>query len=82
MKNKVMFVCRHNSARNQMAEASMNRPGDDRFEAESAGISPKTFLPSAASAMQEIGLDISNRPTQSVFDLHRANPCYDYVITV
>jgi arsenate reductase len=65
-----------------MAEAFLNQSGGDRFEAESAGLNPKTILPAAATAMREIGLDISNRPTRSVDDLHRNGDVYDYVITV
>jgi arsenate reductase len=79
---KVLFVCRHNSARSQMAEAFLNQLGGERFEAESAGLRPKKILPSAAAVMQEMGLDISERPTRSVYDLHKNGFQYDYVITV
>jgi arsenate reductase len=82
MKIKVLFVCRHNSARSQMAEAFLKQLGGDRFEAESAGLNPKIILPAAAAVMREIGLDISDRPTRSVNDLHRNDYSYDYVITV
>jgi arsenate reductase len=82
MKTKVLFVCRHNSARSQMAEAFLRQLGGDRFEAESAGLNPKNIMPTAAAVMREIGLDISDRPTRSVNDLHRNSCIYDYVITV
>ena len=39
-KEKVLFVCIHNSARSQMAEAYLSQFGRGRFEAESAGIEP------------------------------------------
>ena len=37
---KVLFVCIHNSARSQMAEAYLKHFGGDKFEVESAGIEP------------------------------------------
>ena len=65
-----------------MVEAFLNQIGGDRFEAESAGLYPKTILPSAATVMQEIGFDISDHPTRSVYYLHSSGCHYDYVITV
>ena len=82
MKKRVLFVCRHNSARSQMAEVFLNQLGGDRFKAESAGINPKTILPIAATVMLEIGTDISNHPTRSVNDLYFEGEVYDYVITM
>ena len=34
----ILFVCIHNSARSQMAEAFLNELGKGKFKAESAGI--------------------------------------------
>jgi len=39
-KDKILFVCVHNSARSQMAEALLKKMAGDRFEAESAGLEP------------------------------------------
>ena len=81
-KFEVLFVCIHNSARSQMAEAFLNKMGGDRFKAESAGLEPGTLNPNVVTVMQEIGIDISNKNTQSVFDLFRQGRKYDGVITV
>ena len=40
MKKRVLFVCIHNSARSQMAEAFLNQICPDDFEAQSAGMEP------------------------------------------
>jgi len=79
---KVLFVCIHNSARSQMAEAFLKSIAGDRFEAESAGLEPGRLNPFVVRAMAEIGIDISRNPTRSVFDLAAAGKRFDYVITV
>lgn len=81
-KTKVLFVCIHNSARSQMAEAFLNTLYGDRFEAMSAGLEPGVLNPYVVRAMQEVGIDISGASTKSVFDLYKAGKVYSYVITV
>ena len=49
-------MCVHNSARSQMAEAFLNQLAGDKFEAESAGISPGILNPFVVKAMKEHGL--------------------------
>lgn len=78
----VLFVCIHNSARSQMAEAFVNSFCSDRLRAESAGFEPRTLNPLAVEAMREIGIDISSNATKSVFDLFRTGRLYKYVVTV
>ena len=82
MKQAVLFVCVHNSARSQMAEGLLNArcPGD--FVAESAGLEPGILNPLAVEAMREVGVDISHNTTKSAFDLFNAGHLYSYVITV
>jgi len=82
MKEKVLFVCAHNSARSQMAEALLKHLAGDRFEVESAGLEPGKLNPLAIGVMQEIGIDISQNKTKSVFDFYKQGKRYDYVITV
>ena len=55
MKQKVLFICIHNSARSQMAEAFLNHICDDQFEAFSAGLEPGKLNPIVVEAMQEVG---------------------------
>ena len=81
-KNKVLFVCVHNSARSQMAEAFLNQTAGDRFEAESAGLEPGKLNPVVVEVMKEVGIDISQNKTKSVFDFYKQGKKYDYVFTV
>lgn len=81
-KVRVLFVCIHNSARSQMAEAYLNALAGDRFEAESAGIEPGVLNPLVVESMKEDGIDISANKTKSVFDFYRDGRIFNYVITV
>jgi arsenate reductase len=80
--DRVLFVCVHNSARSQMAEAFLKKHGAGRFEVESAGLEPGKLNPVVVAAMQEVGIDISQNQTKSVFDFYQQGRLYSYVITV
>jgi arsenate reductase len=79
---RVLFVCIHNSARSQMAEAYLKHSGDGRFEAESAGLEPGTLNPRVVQVLKEDGLDISRNKTRSVSDALKQGKRFDCVITV
>ncbi len=81
-KEKVLFVCIHNSARSQMAEELLRKLAGDRFEVESAGIEPRKLNPVVVEVLKEIGIDISNKKTRAVFDCVKSGNRYNYVITV
>ncbi|MBN1970178.1 MAG: arsenate reductase ArsC [Candidatus Delongbacteria bacterium] len=81
-KLRVLFVCIHNSARSQMGEAFLNEIAGDRFHAESAGLEAGKLNPRVVKAMAEIGYDLSQNKTNSVFDYLKEERKYDYVITV
>jgi len=81
-KLKVLFLCVHNSARSQMAEAFLNQLASDTFIAESAGLEPGTLNPIVVEVMKEIGIDISAKETRSVFDLFKQGHRFHFVITV
>lgn len=79
---KVLFVCVHNSARSQMAETFLNDYGKDLFFAESAGIEKGTLNPYVVKVMSEIGYDISQNQTNSVFEFYKEGRMYTFVIKV
>jgi arsenate reductase (thioredoxin) len=81
-KPKVLFVCIHNSARSQMAEALANHLCGDQLEAQSAGLEPGTLNPLAVEAMKRMGVDISGAQTKSVFEKFKRSEHFAYVITV
>jgi arsenate reductase len=81
-KQNVLFICVHNSARSQMAEAWLNRICGDRFAAESAGLEPGTINPLVVEVMSEVGIDLSQKKTQAVSDVWKSGKLFDYVIAV
>ena len=81
-KKRVLFICAHNSARSQMAEAFLKQLAGDKFEVESAGLEPGKLNPIVVEVMKEVGIDISQNKTKSVFDFYKQGKQYDYVITV
>ena len=81
-KTKVLFVCVHNAARSQMAEAFMNHLCGDSYEAESAGLEPTEVNPLVIEAMKEVGIDISGNMSKSVFNFFKEGRLYGFVITV
>jgi arsenate reductase len=81
-KQKVLFVCVHNSARSQMAEAWLNYFYGDRFEAQSAGLEPGELNPLAVKVMEEAGIDIAKNKTKSVFGFLTSGELFSWVITV
>lgn len=80
---RVLFVCIHNSARSQMAMTYLNHYGQELgFVAESAGLEPGTLNPLAVAAMKEDGFDMSQNPTNSVFEFYKEGRKYRYIVTV
>jgi arsenate reductase len=79
---RILFVCVHNSARSQMAEAYLRRFSTKAEAVESAGLDPTSINPLVVRVMAEDGIDLSGAGTQRLFDLFREGRLYDYVITV
>ncbi|HEY6609183.1 MAG TPA: arsenate reductase ArsC [Candidatus Limnocylindria bacterium] len=77
---RVLFVCTHNSARSQMAEAFLRFHGQGRFEAFSAGTEATSVRPEAVAAMAELGIDISAQESKTV-ERYLGEP-FEWVVTV
>lgn len=81
-KDKVIFICIHNSARSQMAEAYLKHLAGDKYETYSAGLEPGKLNQTVVKAMNLEGIDISNNETNSVNEFIDGHIKFDYVITV
>lgn len=80
MKKKVLFICTHNSARSQMAEAWLRALAGDKYDVFSAGTNPSRVHPLAIKVMAEVGIDIKNHASQKIDEF--LGQQFDYVITV
>src|SRR6266849_6645239 len=80
MKQRVLFLCTHNSARSQMAEGFLRHLGGDRFEVFSAGTEATQVRPLAIQVMAELGIDISGQESKTL-DRYLGEP-FEEVITV
>jgi arsenate reductase (thioredoxin) len=77
---RVLFLCTHNSARSQMAEAFLNELGEGRFQAFSAGTEARGLHPLSVQAMAEVGIDISLQESKTLERF--AGEQFDLLITV
>ena len=76
----VLFICQHNSARSQMAEAFLSTTYDGSYTAYSAGIEPGPINPVVVKVMKEKGIDISRNRSKSVKEFLDTD--IDCVVTV
>jgi arsenate reductase len=65
-KPRVLFLCTHNAARSQMAEAFLRKHGGERFEVMSAGLEPTAVHPLTVRAMNEAGLDVAGQQAKGL----------------
>ena len=81
---RVLILCTHNSARSQMAEGltrrAAQRLGFD-LDVFSAGTEATSVKSNAIAVMAELGIDLSQNTSKTLFDL--PDPWnFDYVVTV
>jgi arsenate reductase (thioredoxin) len=79
-KTKILFICSHNSARSQMAEAMASNLFSDRLEASSAGSSPTAVSPYSIAVMKEMGIDISKNRAKHLNEFTGRR--FDYAVTL
>jgi arsenate reductase (thioredoxin) len=77
---KVMFVCKKNSRRSQMAEGFARTLGAGKVEASSSGLEASQVDPITMQVMAEIGIDISQQTSKSLQDFNPSD--YDAVISL
>ena len=77
---RVLFLCTHNSARSQIAEALLQRYGGSDFEAASAGTEETTVNPFAIRVLADAGIDWSGAESKTLDRFLGGR--FDYVITV
>lgn len=79
-KQKVLFLCTHNSARSQMAEGLLGGLLGDSYESFSAGTTVTKVNPYVIRAMAEIGISLSSHRSKHLDEfIHQS---FDYVVTV
>jgi ArsR family transcriptional regulator, arsenate/arsenite/antimonite-responsive transcriptional repressor / arsenate reductase (thioredoxin) len=77
---RVLFLCTHNSARSQMAEAIMSTCSQGIIEVFSAGSEPTSVHPLAIQAMAEMNIDLGDHRSKGIEQFTGQN--FDYIITV
>jgi arsenate reductase len=79
-KKSVLFLCTHNAARSQIAEAILNKLYGDRYTAFSAGTDPTQIDPLVVLVMNEIDIDMTNYQSKGLNIFKDST--LDYVITL
>ena len=80
----VLFLCTGNSARSVIAEAILNKVGQGRFHAYSAGSQPKTSVnPHTIELLAGLGYDTAGYRSKSWNEFTKPGaPKFDFVFTV
>ena len=80
-RKRVLFLCTHNSARSQIAEALLRKRGGDRFEVASAGSAPgERVHPLALRVIAELGGSPAGHRPKGFDDVFAQK--WDLVVTV
>ncbi|MEH1788438.1 MAG: arsenate reductase, glutathione/glutaredoxin type [Nostoc sp.] len=77
---RVMFVCKKNSARSQMAEGFAKTIGKGKIEVISSGLEASQVRPEAIATMKDAGIDISHQTSKALSEFKSEN--FDVVISL
>jgi arsenate reductase len=77
---RVMFVCKKNSARSQMAEGFAKHLGTGVIDVTSSGLEASQVRPEAIATMKDAGVDISNQTSKPLSDFNPED--FDVVISL
>lgn len=77
---RVMFVCKKNSRRSQMAEGFARTLGEGRITVTSSGLEASSVDPTTVQVMSEVGIDISNQTSKPLSNFNPQD--YDAVISL
>lgn len=77
---EILFICTHNSARSQIAEAIVNAFHADKYKAYSAGTTPTSVNPYVIKSLSELGIDTTNQKSKSINQFQ--GKTFDTVVTV
>ncbi len=77
---RVMFVCKKNSARSQMAEGFAKTLAEGRVEVVSSGLEASQVNPGAIAAMDAVGIDIRDQTSKPLSDFNPED--FDIVISL
>ena len=77
---RVMFVCKKNSARSQMAEGFARHLGAGKIMVTSSGLEASQVRPEAIATMKAIGIDISDQTSKALADFNPED--FDIVISL
>jgi arsenate reductase len=77
---RILILSKRNSARSQMAEATLKQLTFNRNDIFSAGLKSDAVHPMAIRAMKELGIDISRNQSSSVNEFYHDK--FDFVITL
>jgi len=77
---RVMFVCKKNSARSQMAEGFAKTLGKGKIEVTSSGLEASQVREEAIATMKEIGIDITAQHSKPLSNFNAED--FDVVISL
>lgn len=77
---RIMFVCKKNSSRSQMAEGFAKALGRGKIAVTSSGLEASSVRPEAIATMNDIGIDISDQTSNALSEFQPED--FDAVISL